>query len=109
MNPSDFMRLQLASAGIFLDEPKERTLEQKPERQAPEPVDRDMVREILVAAGAPTKDLDWMVASCPGVEYALGYRTTVREAWCVECDGVTDGSADRGCFQCRARELRGAR
>lgn len=100
MNPSDFMRLQLATVGIFLDEPKR--VHQPPRRQAvePEPVDRGLVREILAAAGAPDRDLDWMVASCPGVEYALAYQPTARQAWCIECSNITLVD-DKGCTECR--------
>jgi hypothetical protein len=39
--------------------------------------DRDRIREILIAAGAPTRDLEWMVASCPDESFALAYRPYV--------------------------------
>lgn len=96
-----FMRGQLASVGIFLDEkPAQVVAHAAPASPSSEPVDRDEIRAILVDLGAPAKDLEWLAASCPGVEYALGYRPTIREAWCVRCDGVTTSDPD-GCVPCR--------
>lgn len=101
MDKSEFMRLQLASVGIFLDQ-KSAAIAPTPTPAAaePEPVDRDEIRAILVDLGAPAKDLDWLTASCPGVMYALTYRPTIREAWCVLCGGVTIADVD-GCVPCR--------
>jgi len=34
---------------------------------------RDAIREILIAAGAPARDLEWLTASCPDVYSARRY------------------------------------
>lgn len=100
MDKSEFMRVQLASIGIFLDDKPTAMPPHPPRPQAAEPVDRDEIRAVLVDLGAPAKDLDWLTASCPGVMYALTYRPTIREAWCVLCGGVTIADVD-GCVPCR--------
>lgn len=100
MNPSAFMRGQLASIGIFLNEPEVPVVAPAPQRMAVLEVDRELVRQILVEAGAPARDVDWMVESCPSVEHALSYRPTVWNAWCPICDGVVDADA-RGCLTCQ--------
>jgi len=66
----------------------------------PDPVDRDEIRAILMAAGAPADDLEWLVRSCPGLEDARGYRPPARQAWCIDCGDVT-ACDDRGCIACR--------
>lgn len=70
---SDAMRARLASVGIFLDEPKPAA---KPARSTSADVnpDREAIREILVAAGAPDHDLEWLVNSCPNVDAARTYQ-----------------------------------
>jgi hypothetical protein len=83
---SKFLRGQLASVGIFLDEPTPRQAHRALEQPMPG-VDRDEVRRILMSAGAPPRDLDWLTASCPSIEDALGYVAPTPEAWCVVCDG----------------------
>ena len=71
-NKSQALRARLASVGIYLDEEKPAP---RP-ATAPQPaaVDRELVREILIAACAPARDLSWLVASCPSVAHARGYR-----------------------------------
>lgn len=65
-------------------------------------IDRDKIRALLVGAGAPAEDLDWLVASCPSERDAERYRAPPRDAWCFRCDGVT--LTDReGCVPCRGR------
>ena len=66
------MRAQLASVGITLDEPKSPIASTAPQ-PIPDPVDRDMIRLVLDEAGAPARDIDWLTASCPSLDYALGY------------------------------------
>ena len=67
----------------------------------PVPVDRDEIRAILVAAGAPSGDLEWLVASCPSIEDARGYRPPpARQAWCLDCGDVT-ACDESGCIACR--------
>ena len=99
-----FLRVQLASIGIVLEpavapssEPGAATV---PGPAATPEVDRDQVREILVAAGASETDLDWLVRSCTSIEDAKGYRPPARQAWCVSCGGVTDCDG-KGCIACR--------
>ncbi len=75
---SQSMRAHLASAGIFLDEPKQSPKPATTPR-APVAIDRDEIRRVLAAAGAPARDLDWMVSSCPSVAHALAYRPTIKE------------------------------
>ena len=100
MDNREFMRMQLSTVGIFLDEKREDLRSDVVPTVDAEPVDRDEIRAILVDLGAPAKDLDWLTASCPGVEYALGYRPTIREAWCAVCGGATVADAE-GCVPCR--------
>lgn len=75
---SAFMRGQLASVGIFLDDkapaPGHVTATGPATREAP--VDRALAREVLVERGAPERDLAWLVASCPSVEHALAFEPT---------------------------------
>jgi hypothetical protein len=94
-----FLRGQLASVGILLDPPTPAAAP-PPAKQAPSSVDRDEVRTILVAAGAPAHELEWLVASCPSVEDARGYRPPPRLAWCIDCGDIRPCDDD-GCFVCR--------
>ena len=71
-----------------------------PPPREPGPVDRVEVRAILVAAGAPPGDLEWLVRSCPSVEDARGYRPPAREAWCASCGDVRACDSE-GCLACR--------
>lgn len=96
-----FMRGILAAYGMPLDAPSE------PERPtsameptAPAPVDRDEVRSLLVAAGAPERDLEWLIASCPSLDDARAYRPPKIYAWCVDCASEQPIDAD-GCQTCR--------
>jgi hypothetical protein len=97
------MRMELASAGILLDRPSATAT--VPATPAPRPaVDREQVRAILVAAGAPATDLEWLIASCPSLDDARGYQPPTllpRLAWCVDCgDAVPTDSL--GCIPCRS-------
>ncbi len=97
---SAFLRGQLLSVGIVL-EPS--TVGAGPRASSPpaaDAVDRDEVRRILVDAGAPPWDLDWLVASCPGLDAARGYRAPARRAWCLDCGEATECDDD-GCLTCR--------
>jgi hypothetical protein len=58
------------------------------------------VRAILAGAGAPARDLDWLVASCASVEDGRGYRPPPRHAWCVDGRGVA-ACDDLGCIACQ--------
>lgn len=102
-----FMRGQLASVGILLDQPTPaRPVGQAPTVAAsPGGVDREAIRDVLVAAGAPAGDLEWLMASCPSIEAARGYRPPARIAWCIEC-GDARPCNDDGCLACQAKEQR---
>lgn len=75
---ADAMRLMLAQEGIFLDPP----IEPKAARStataasALEP-DRVSIRAILIERGAREKDLDWLTASCPNLDFARAYAPPV--------------------------------
>jgi len=58
------------------------------------------IRAILVAAGVPPGDLEWLVRSCPSIEDARSYRPPARQAWCLDCDDVQPCD-DGGCLTCR--------
>lgn len=95
-----FLRGQLAAVGIFLDEPPKPASKQERTRSPePEP-DRSEIRTVLQELGAPERDLEWLVASCPSVADALTYKPPVRSAWCHTCNGVTVYD-DYGCVPCR--------
>jgi hypothetical protein len=99
VNPdSAYLRGLLALSGILPDEPAIVTAPLM--RTAPAPVDRDEVRRILVSAGAPAGDLEWLVRSAISLEAARGYRAPARYAWCVECMGEV-ACDDDGCLTCR--------
>lgn len=77
MSKSAEMRVLLASAGIYLDDPPAprapvRALARPRDKEA-ELLVREEIREILSAAGAPARDLKWLVASCPGADAARAY------------------------------------
>lgn len=97
----EHMRGLLRVQGIVLDEPTEAssTAISSPTATV-EAVDRDEVLRILVEAGAPSRDLEWLTDSCISVEHARGYRAPARQAWCFACDRVTECDAD-GCIDCR--------
>lgn len=89
-DPSEFMRMQLVqNAGIILDDQPASPIAATPAPESSEaPVDRALVREILGIRGAPTRDLDWLVESCPSVEHALAFDPT---PWMLRgADDVTD-------------------
>lgn len=97
-----FMRGILAAYGMPLDppiDPARPTSEIEPAE--PAPVDRDdEVRSILVEAGAPDRDLEWLIASCPSIDDARAYRAPPIYAWCVDCGSQQPIDAD-GCQTCR--------
>jgi len=96
-----FLRGQLATVGILLEPATSPCLSAAPAApNEPSRVDRDEVRAILVAARAPADDLDWLVASCPSVDDARGYRPPARQAWCIDCGGIS-ACDDQGCIVCR--------
>lgn len=97
-----FLRGQLASVGIVLEPAvaPSPAAARAPGADHPPAVDRDEVRAILVDAGAPAADLEWLIASCPSVEDARSYRPPPRQAWCIDCGGVTACDA-KGCIVCR--------
>jgi hypothetical protein len=101
-----FMRGQLASIGIFLPDKAEPGVTPVAPKSPPpgDVVDRDFIREALVRAGAPARDLEWLLASCPSELDALGYRAPPPEAWCAVCDGQRQVDA-LGCVMCRSIEL----
>ena len=103
MDQSKFLRGQLASVGIFLDEEKPPVA---PAVSTPVvvDVDRDFVREALVRAGAPAQDLEWLVASCPSELDALEYRAPLPEAFCATCDRPQPTDA-HGCVRCRSVDM----
>lgn len=73
-----FMRAQLASVGIVLDEPRPSAASWPTVVPRADPaVDRDLISEILVGRGASDRDLEWLVASCPSVDDALGYQAPI--------------------------------
>lgn len=104
MNPRDFMRRELArNAGITLDDDRPQPAAVAAEPTLPREVsdeDRVLIREVLVAAGAPEKDLEWLVASCPSVEDALTYEPARPVAYCARCQGPRVCDAG-GCIVCR--------
>lgn len=74
MNERDsaYLRGQLASVGILLDEPI--AVPEPPIASVePAPVDRAEVRRILIARGVPERSLHWLCRSCPSVEAAMTY------------------------------------
>ena len=71
---SAFLRGQLASVGIILDTPSGPSSPIRAAEVEPAPVDRELVRRILVSAGAPDRDIEWLTASCPSVDDALTYQ-----------------------------------
>lgn len=101
-----FMRGQLASVGILLDEP--RVLPSPPAATPPAAadfgIDRDFVREALIRAGAPESDLEWLVASAPSELDALAYRPPLPEAWCLACNNAQPAD-EHGCVRCRSIDL----
>lgn len=77
MNPAATMRALLATQGIFLDEtPAASPAATSSPTTSPEAIDREAIREILLERGAPMRDLDWLVASCPSMEHALAFEPT---------------------------------
>lgn len=96
----EHMRGLLRVQGIVLDEATEVSPTATPSPQTAEGVDRDEVLRILVEAGAPAKDLEWLTDSCPSIEAARRYRPPRRVAWCFACDAATSCD-DAGCLDCR--------
>jgi hypothetical protein len=100
VSPRDiaFLRDQLASVGIELRTARSATPPARTASSPGAPVDRERVREILVATGAPAADVEWLVASCPSVADAAAYRPPTM-TWCARCDGVmpVDPGGRRAC------------
>jgi hypothetical protein len=94
------MRGELAGVGIVLEPAAEPSSALVAPPSEPAPVDRAEIRAILVAAGAPPGDLEWLVRSCPTVEHARGYRPPPRQAWCLDCEDVQPCDGE-GCLACR--------
>ncbi len=99
---SAYLRGQLASVGILLDEPARPLTGNSAAAPTGAPVDRELIREILVDAHAPANDLEWLTASCSSVEAAREYRAPARQAWCFDCDSAQPTDA-AGCLTCRER------
>ena len=74
MNQSATLRAMLAQEGIFLDE--KRATAPPPAQPTAAPVDREAIRAVLLERGAPLRDLDWLVASCPSMELAQAFEPT---------------------------------
>ena len=58
------------------------------------------IRFILEARGAPAKDIEWLVASCPSSEYALTYEPPAELAWCIRCRTRRYTGTVHGCREC---------
>jgi len=95
-----YLHGQLASVGIVLEPAAAPSSAPAPPSRESAQVDREEVRAILVAAGAPPGDLEWLVRSCPSLEDARGYRPPAQQAWCLDCGDVT-ACDERGCIVCR--------
>ncbi len=95
------MRERLAAVGIELEPaPAERpALRAVPCYPDGVDVDRDAIREVLVAAGAPARDLGWLTSSCPSMAEALAYQPTIHQSWCGQCGGIVACNTD-GCIAC---------
>lgn len=72
LDASEALRLQLATVGITLDEPRARYASSPPTQTA-RVVDRDLVRAELEQRGAKPEQLDWLVASCPSMSAARAF------------------------------------
>jgi len=100
-----FLRAQLATVGIFIADPAAALSTAVVENPPPAPVDRALVRDMLVNAGTPERHLDWMTASCPAIELAEDY-VHYRFAWCAVCNRAVLCD-NNGCIACRgAGDLR---
>lgn len=99
-----FMRGQLASVGIFLDEKPEIPVGAPVATPTVADVDREFVREALIRAGAPAQDLEWLVASCPSEFDALEYRAPLPEAFCAVHD-EPQPTDQHGCVLCRSEDI----
>jgi len=95
-----YLRGQLASVGIFLGEAAQVPPAGTAGREPITVDERDEMRRVLVAGGAPAQDLEWLVASCPSLNDARDYRPPARWAWCVDC-GQERPCDQRGCITCR--------
>lgn len=69
-----YLRGQLASVGILMDDPPTHAATPDPVREPVTVDERDEMRRILTAAGAPVRSLEWLVASCPSINDARSYR-----------------------------------
>lgn len=74
LDPSEAMRLQLATVGITLDEPRRYVA--SPPASATYVVDRQAVRAELEKHELAPEQLNWLVASCPSVQAARAFTPT---------------------------------
>lgn len=70
------MRTALLEVGVNIDDLPQKLARSpvQPPREAPADVERQIIRQILVDAGAPARDLDWLSASAPTIAHARTYR-----------------------------------
>ena len=96
---TEFMHAELArNAGIVLDAPVTDLAHHVVHEELDLPVDRDLVRKILLAQGASLDEIEWLTASCSSLQDAEMYRPA-RIAWCLECNGPQLVGAV-GCVAC---------
>lgn len=68
------MRTSLMEVGINIDDVPPAYIPQTAlERPMPTFDERAVIHEILVERGAPARDLAWLTASCPSIEYARAF------------------------------------
>jgi hypothetical protein len=69
------LRALLADVGIKLDDHRQAPAARRkpPVSELDDRLDRDLIREILIAAGAQAHNVEWLTASCPSVAAAMGY------------------------------------
>lgn len=70
---SEFLRGQLASVGILLEDTASKAIATAVEAPVTPAINRGEIRRILAARGAPPKDLRWLTISCPSYEAANTY------------------------------------
>lgn len=69
------LRYMLAQVGIKLDDEKPEVVGPKTELREDPDRERttERIMEILIAAGAPDRDVPWLTASCPSIADAMLY------------------------------------
>ena len=97
------MRGLLAGSGILLEDPARPSALRAEAAPFDPPVDRALIREILIDRGAPAGDLIWLTATCRSERDAEDYKPPARDAWCVDCGGPQPTDA-AGCLTCRENE-----